>query len=140
MIVVNRKGQIKFKSSGQKDSKIFRPIFFKTTDSNDGMIILVETGGEYSWGNNVYSVTNKGIADIGKLDLAIYNKTKTALSIVPITTIKTDGLIIEFYFKDNVVLYEPRHSVETGNIEFDHGGGFLYTYYIATGKMILTMM
>jgi len=54
MFVKDKNGKAIFKSAVQGDSYIMRPTFFKTNKPNDDVLILVELGSEYSWGNTVY--------------------------------------------------------------------------------------
>ncbi len=70
--------KIVFKSEHVGESYIYRPTFYKFKDS---MLIICETGFEYSTGINVFEYKDGSILKMGNIDIASDNDTDT--SIIP---------------------------------------------------------
>ena len=83
------------KSDGMMDSYILRPTFFTT---NNRIIILGETGAEYSWGVVAYEIFNETLKDLGTIYVAKPTE-ETTDNPIPDAQVKLSGgsLIVEFH-------------------------------------------
>ena len=108
MIIKNSSGNIIFSKMGQVDSYIFRPTFFETNNSTDPIIIFIESGSEYSWGNTVFRIKNNSVEELGEIDVSNYDTLdNNSGNIAPLTLIKSEGDTILFKFSSNKILYNP---------------------------------
>jgi hypothetical protein len=105
--------QTTYRSTGEGDSYCLKLSFFTTNRKNDPIIILGETGAEYSWGIHVFFVRKTIIQDIGFLNVGAelkYEHSDTVVSAIPYTKVTTDGKKFKFTFTKDMVY---------GNADFD---------------------
>lgn len=107
MFVLDNKNQIQFESSGQMDSFIFQPAFYKTDILDDPMLIFAETGTEYSWGNVLYSVSESKVKEIGLINMTVEDTfLLNPHNIMPYASVETDGDTISINFTVEEVVYD----------------------------------
>jgi hypothetical protein len=98
--------QTTYRSEGKGDSYYLKLSFFKTNRKNDPVIILGETGAEYSWGIHVFLVKETIIHDIGFLNVGAelkYDHGDTVVSAIPYIKVTTDGKRFKFTFTKDMV-------------------------------------
>lgn len=106
LLVKNKLGQVIFTTSGRRDSYLFRPTFFRSPDPKDPILMLAESGTDYSWGNTVFSIMNDQILYMGEIEVAA-NSGSNPSNIAIFTKPVTDGEIIEFNFISDKVVLNP---------------------------------
>jgi hypothetical protein len=135
--VTNGNSNVIYYSKGSFDSYILRPSFFSTGIGQDPLLILAETGTEYSWGARVFLVSPDGSAkNPGSLGVAVIDDPENdTVSVIPHTRIKFDGKRYEFTFERDVI-FNPGglndHPVSRNKIKYVYDGTSLK--YIETGK------
>jgi hypothetical protein len=135
--VTNGNSNVIYYSKGSFDSYILRPSFFSTGIGQDPLLILAETGTEYSWGARVFLVSPDGSAkNPGSLGVAVIDDPENdTVSVIPHTRIKFDGKRYEFTFEKDVI-FNPGglndHPVSRNKIKYVYDGTSLK--YIETGK------
>jgi hypothetical protein len=114
-------------SKGSFDSYFLRPSFFSADIKQAPLLILAETGTEYSWGARVFLVSPDGSTrDLGSLDVAVIDDPEAdTVSVIPHTRIKGDGNKYEFTF-DKDVVFDPGglddRPVSRGQIKYIYDG------------------
>jgi hypothetical protein len=122
--------KILFQSRGSMDSYFLRPSFFSADIDKAQLLILAETGTEYSWGARVFLVSPDGSAkDIGSLDVAVLDDPESdTVSVIPYTRIKVLGNGYEFTFSKDVI-FNPGglddHPVSKERIKYIYNGSKL---------------
>jgi len=106
LLVKNKLGQVIFTTSGRRDSYLFRPTFFRSVDSKDPILMLAESGTDYSWGNTVFSIMNDQITYMGEIEVAA-NAGNNPANIATFTRPVAEGEIIEFNFTSEKVVLNP---------------------------------
>ena len=128
MLVKDKNGMAIFTSSEQRDSYIMRPTFFKTNNLADNLLILVELGTEYSWGNTVYRLHGRQLQELGFINIAA---TSSSSNIAPFTKIKVEQNKISFDFTADKVTIDPG-----GQNQADYKGSAI-SYLYADNKFKL---
>jgi hypothetical protein len=107
MLVLNKLGKVIFSTSGRRDSYIFRPTFFRTPEEKDPVIMIAESGTDYSWGNTLFSISkDQEITYIGEMDVAA-NSSANPTSIAPYIHPVIDGDMIQFNFLTEKLVLNP---------------------------------
>jgi hypothetical protein len=117
MLVLNKLDKVVFSTSGRRDSYIFRPTFYRSPDTKDPVIMIAESGTDYSWGNTIFTIYKEQVTYIGEMDVAA-NAPVNPGSIAPFTKPLTDGEIIEFDFLTDKLVLNPgthRQMILSGN-------------------------
>ncbi len=92
-----------YESSGSYDSYILEPTFFSQDISKKPVVVLAETGAEYSWGARVFILTQElEVQDLGGLDVAVLGEYNDFESVIPYTKIIEKNGIYEFLFTKDV--------------------------------------
>lgn len=128
-----------YKSRGSGDSYILKPKYFRENGFGTPLIILAETGAEYSWGIRVFSVAPDLIVkDMGILDVAVGSENEIIdgpLSAVPYTIIRKKNNNIIFTFTKDIV-FDPggrkEKRISKDKIKYIYDGDTLRR--ILTGK------
>lgn len=106
--VTEGRSTVTYSSRGSFDSYFLRPSFFSTGVEGEALLVLAETGTEYSWGARVFKVSADGAAkDLGSLDVAVIEDPENdTVSVIPYTRIKAVGNGYEFTFTKDVI-FDP---------------------------------
>jgi hypothetical protein len=127
LIALNAKGEIVFKSSGALDSRSYEPIFFKL-DSKSPFFILVENGDESgSYGNNVFSVSDGVIKELGYMELSVFKRQPGEFvynNIGEVTEIVKRGNSFRFNFNADTIIYD--HGGKNGKYLQAKNSYYLY--------------
>jgi hypothetical protein len=135
--VTGESSKVIYYSRGSGDSYFLRPSFFSTDINQAPLLILAETGTEYSWGARFFVVSPDGSAkNPGTLGVGIIDDPENdTVSVIPHTRIKFDGKRYEFTF-DKDVIFNPGglddHPVNRDEIKYVYDGASLEC--IKTGK------
>jgi len=119
--------KVLYQSRGSMDSYFLRPSFFSTDINKAPLLILAETGTEYSWGARVFLVSPDGSAkNPGSLKVAVIEDPENdTVSIIPHTRINFDGKRYEFTFEKDVI-FNPGgpddHPVNRSRIKYVYDG------------------
>jgi hypothetical protein len=125
--VTGESSKVIYYSRGSGDSYFLRPSFFSTDIKQAPLLILAETGTEYSWGARVFLVATDGSAkNPGSLEVAVIEDPENdTVSIIPHTRIKFDGKRYEFTFEKDVI-FNPGglndHPVNRSQIKYVYDG------------------
>lgn len=107
LLVLDQNDKLIFRSKGQYDSNILKPKFYRLDDQSP-IIILAEIGNEYSWGNIIFSMDEKGVKEIGEIDLAgINTQLNEYADISKVTKIEKVGNNLIFRFDSDSVIVNP---------------------------------
>ena len=90
------------KSHGQMDSYILRPTFFTAKNK---IIILGDTGTEYSWGVATYEIKNDRLKDLGGIGVAKPTE-ETTINPIPDAVLKLSGNTLRVEFHTDLV-FDP---------------------------------
>ena len=123
IIIKDKSDNVIFSHLGHSDSYIYRPTFF-VSNSNDNLIIMAESGSEYSWGNDIFTVKNNVVKDIGFIDVVTYDPHDNPGNIAPQTTIKFEESKILFTFKSKQVVFNS----DGKNQKIFNGSDIWYVY------------
>jgi len=90
-----------YRGPGANDSWILRPTFFF---GEDRLLILAETGAEYFWGLDAYSLENGTLVDLGSIDVASRDGEAIASPLEQLQ-VRIDGLVFSVGLSSNLVLH-----------------------------------
>jgi hypothetical protein len=97
--------KILYHSRGGQDSYILKPTVFKSPKAKHPILILAETGAEYSWGIEVFLVQGRRVTHAGYMEVGadVESESENPVSAVPYTRIKARGKKLVFTFEKNLV-------------------------------------
>lgn len=105
-----------YRSRGAWESWILHPTFFKADKPDKPLVILAAQGTSDSWGQQVFTLKDDSIKEIGFLDVTRKEQADTAFyedgfrltDIGPVTEIKSVNGMLNFSFKTDSVFYYGR--------------------------------
>ena len=107
LYVYDPSGNLIYRSNSFMDSYTHSLTFFKSDKNPDQTIILGHSSNEYSWGNEVYSLTNGKFNHIGLLDLGTIDSMDMPWDISNYTQIWTESDGLRFTFSYDSLIYNP---------------------------------
>jgi hypothetical protein len=115
LLLVNplNNNKLLYRSRGAWESWVLHPAFFESKDPGYPTIILAAQGTSESWGQQVFTMKNDIISEIGYLDVTRKEQADTAFyeegyhltDIGPFTEIKFQNGLLNFSFNTDSVLY-----------------------------------
>jgi len=104
LVCFNEKNEIVFRSHGELDSWIFRPVFFISDDKKQ-IVILCQLGAEHYWGATVFLIENNKIYHIGLLDIEPHSEEdyELLIPVTSVTNIKRINNTLEFTFNEKSI-------------------------------------
>lgn len=106
MVVINKAGGEVFSTIGKRESFYFRPTFYRSDNVKDPLIMLAESGTDYSWGNSVFTFMEDRFTYAGEIPVAAKGP-EGPVNIAPFIKPGTDGETIEFNFIADKIILHP---------------------------------